>query len=191
MALPGRPRAPIEGPQGARPRADPAVAAVEDLYRACHLRPPAVLAARDAVHFGRLVGRLARPFGFMQGMAGLLLTGLALSVLTVPTNGAPAAIGAIYALFLVPWILAADRAHRGNAAVVCEALLRMLASLLIGAAAFGAARLVGAEHKAALRTTGIAMGAGACAQLLLVLLAPCLNRWRLVGPARAGGAPIP
>lgn len=188
MALPGRRRPAPDGSQPRRRQPSPITTAAEDLYRACHLPPPAVLIARDGVHFGRLVGRLARGAGLVEAMCVMLFVAM-LAVMLVPPAGDPiaAAYAAFMAAVIVPWIVAGRRAHRGLTVALGETSLRMLAGLLLGVAVFGVARLMGAEHRTAMVAAGFAMGASGCVQLVSVLLAPCIARWRL-GRTLSGGS---
>jgi hypothetical protein len=194
MALPSPRRIPADGPwgPGQPPPSDPVAATVADLYRACHLRSPAVLTARDAVHFGRLVGRVVRSFGLTEALSCFLLGCVLVTMLLPPAGNAFSAVyGASIAVLVVPWIMASRRAHHGNGAAFGAALLSVLASLFIGTAVAGTARLAGAGHQVALLAGGLAMGVGACIQLALVLLAPCFARWWLGRTVRVGAQPLP
>jgi hypothetical protein len=192
MALPGPRRVSASGMREAEPpRNDPTAAAAADLYRACHLRPPAILVACDAVHFGRLVGRLVRCSDPFEAMNGILLGLLLFNVLAASRGDAVTAAYGAFAAAFVPWMLAPRQAHRGNGAVLGEATLRMLISLVLGAVVFGSVQLTGTGRQSALLATGTAMGASVCVQLALALLAPCVARWRLGRTARVGAEPLP
>ncbi|MBL6081803.1 hypothetical protein JMJ56_27855 [Belnapia sp. T18] len=193
MARPGSRRIAVDNPLGpiSTSRTNPTTAAVEDFYSACHLCPPAVLVARDAAHFGRLAAQITRSFGFVEVMGCLMLGMVLLVMLTPPAgDGIAAAYGALMAL-LLPWFVASRLVHRGNGVVLGEALLRVLLSLLVGAAVIGVARLAGAEHRIAFRAAGLAMGAGVCLQLALLPLVPCFVRWRLRRTVHTGSRLLP
>jgi hypothetical protein len=193
MALPGQRRTLADGTRKAsQSQTDPITIAITDLYQACHLRPPAILVARDAVHFGQLVGRLARSSSFIEVMSYLLL-GVILSTMLLPPigNAIAAVYGAFVAVLVVPWMLASMRTQRSIRAALGETVLRMLATLLLGAAVAGTAYLVGLGYQMALLTAGIAMGAGACVQLVFVPLMPCFVRWGLSRTLHAGSRPLP
>jgi hypothetical protein len=192
LSIPGRTSA--HGPRGSErpPSSDPIVTAVADLYRACHLRPPAVLLARDAVHFARIVGRLVRGFEPFDLVAGFLLGMLLLSFPAALTGSvSTAAYGAFAAALMARWVLAPASAHRGAGAVFGEMLLRMLLSLSLGAIVAGLVWLAGAGGQMALRVAGATTVASGCAQLVLALLTPSLARWQTGRTEHAGDEPLP
>lgn len=192
MAQPSPQRISADGaPEAPQPRTNPVAAALTDLYLASHLRPPTVLVARDAVHFGQIIGRVAGSFGFVEVMSCMLL-GCVLVTMFLPPAGSAfsSAYGASIAALAVPAVLASRRAHRGNGAAFGAALPGLLVSLFLGAAVAGTAGLAGAGHQMALLAGGLAMGAGACVQLAFVLLAPCFARWRLSRTVHGGGPPL-
>ena len=171
---------------------DPIATAVADLYAACHLPPPGVFVARDVVHFATLIGRLVRSFGFVQAFSCMLLAVMLPSALLWPTGDVvTTTYRASVAVLLVPWVLAGERVRRGIRAALHQTLLRMLATLLPGAAVAAVTYLAGMDHHRVWLSGCAAMDVSACAQLALVLLAPLLWRCRLRRTTQASSRPLP
>jgi hypothetical protein len=184
----------VDGQEGSDglPQPDSTAAAISDLYRACHLCPPAVFVARDALHFARIVSRLVCSFEAFDLTGGFVL-GMLLFTLPAMLTGdvSTAACGALAAVLMASWVLVPASAHRGMGAALSGMLLRVLFSLFLGATVAGLALLAGAGGQMALRVAGATTGATACAQLVLALLTPSFARWQTGRTERAGGEPLP
>jgi hypothetical protein len=187
MALPVVRRSRDQSPDAQPASTEAIVAAVTDLYQACYLRPPAVLVARDAAHFGRIasgVVRSARPgLFFLWFHLFLLLLSLGLAL-------GGEALGAFwcitFAVFLLPLMRAMERAERGLDGVLGWALLQASGAVLLGAAVTCLAYLGGSEPWDALMAAGTAMGAAAGIQLAAELLALIQARYGLIAANAAG-----
>lgn len=164
-------------------------AAAEALYRACHLRRPAVLVARDGVHFARLACDMSRgqDIGarFIAGYVAALLVGLAAafsgSVFAAEMLGLNAVLSS-------PWMRQLHREERQGTTTYAWPLWQGLWLVLLGGSVLGAAWLFGADGVDAARAAGIAVGGVVALQMLSDLLTPVLTRARLRRVVLPGGA---
>jgi hypothetical protein len=162
--------------------------AVAELYRACRLEPPAVLVARDAVHFGRIAARLIRRQDPGVVVLGILLVALVTStVLTMRGNTLASAYAAALPVLLMPWYRALYSGDHGRRRTASWSLLQVLLPVVLGAILFGLARLGGLAPRSAWLAGSGVIGAVASLQLVLDLLGPVSARRRLLRSGHPGG----
>jgi hypothetical protein len=138
MALPGNPLTAVDGMDAKWS------AAAGDLYQTCHLRPPGVLVARDAVDLARLTRLMTPAWNPAPVLLLITLSALLASVvltLRPDTASLGAFLSADFGLFMVPCctVLFAPPIGRPSF-ILCRAGLRLAA---VAAAGFIAAWLHG------------------------------------------------
>jgi hypothetical protein len=144
MALPARHAPPVPSESEDLGTAAAIESAVADLYRACHLPPPAVLVARDAVHFARLACRIGRPSQF-RTLSLIVYLAVLLPPLGLALQGdeASAAFCGFITAIGVPWVRSMERPGYSVTSTFGRILRLLLATLLIGATVAGLSLLGG------------------------------------------------
>jgi hypothetical protein len=175
----------------AGPAADPAatlVAAVADLYRACHLPPPAVVVAPDAVRFARAAYTVSRRIGPGQAMAAFVALSLSLPTATALLGDVASGSFCLFmAVSLLPLLRVLGRMERRSGGNVRWFLLQLLATAALGGAAVAVARLCGQDPHGAFAPAGGAVGALAVGQLLADASEPIRARRRVLRTAVPSG----
>jgi hypothetical protein len=170
-------------------------AAAGDLYQACHLRPPDVLVARDAVDFARLTRRLTPARNLASVLLLITLLALLASVALTfwpSTASLGAFLSADFGLLMVPCCTVSFAPPIGSPSfMVGRAGLRLAAT---AAAGFIAAWLYGRSLADDPHIWAAALGLTGAAFLVSDLVAPVCHRHsacaRAIGPFRPGLAAL-
>jgi hypothetical protein len=154
--------------------------AIADLYRACHLPHPALLVARDAVHFAQLACRIGHGSIFRTVSLYLYLA-LLLPPLGLAFQGDEmgAAFCGFIAVIGVPWVRSMDRPGCDATSDLPRVARLLLITLLIGATVAGLCLLGGFGWPGAVLAAGSTLGTLASLQILGDLLSPVWSRLRL------------